>query len=43
MRGLLPRIRYDELIALCWKIILPFILNYIIFIMGFKFLFFNLI
>lgn len=39
MRGLLPRIRYDELIYLCWKVILPVILNYIIFIIGFKFLF----
>jgi len=39
IRGLLPRIRYDELIYLCWKIILPFILNYIIFILGFKFIF----
>lgn len=39
IRGLLPRIRYDELIYLCWKIILPFILNYIIFIISFKFMF----
>lgn len=39
MRGLLPRIRYDELIYLCWKIILPFILRYIIFFIGFKFIF----
>lgn len=39
IRGILPRIRYDELIYLCWKIILPFILRYIIFIIGFKFLF----
>jgi len=38
MRGLLPRMRYDELIYLCWKIILPFILNYIIIILGFKFI-----
>jgi len=36
MRGILPRMRYDELMYLCWKIILPFILNYIIFIGGFK-------
>lgn len=40
IRGLLPRMRYDELIYLCWKIILPFILRCIIFIMGFKFIFF---
>lgn len=39
IRGLLPRIRYDELIYLCWKLILPFILNYIVFIIGFKFIF----
>ena len=39
MRGVLPRIRYDELIYLCWKIILPFILNYIIFILMFKYTF----
>lgn len=38
MRGILPRIRYDELIYLCWKIILPFILRYRLFIIGFKFL-----
>jgi len=39
IRGLLPRIRYDELMYLCWKIILPFILNYMILILGFKFIF----
>nr|YP_010341313.1 NADH dehydrogenase subunit 1 [Stenamma megamanni]UNZ99567.1 NADH dehydrogenase subunit 1 [Stenamma megamanni] len=39
MRGLLPRMRYDGLMYLCWKIILPFILNYFIFIIGFKYLF----
>lgn len=38
IRGLLPRIRYDELIYLCWKIILPFILNYIIIVLGFKYI-----
>nr|QBG38538.1 NADH dehydrogenase subunit 1 [Acropyga acutiventris] len=37
MRGLLPRMRYDELMYLCWKIILPLILMYIILIMGLKF------
>lgn len=39
IRGLLPRIRYDELIYLCWKIILPVVLNYLIFIIRLKFLF----
>lgn len=39
MRGILPRIRYDELMYLCWKIILPFILRYSLFILGLKFLF----
>lgn len=38
IRGLLPRIRYDELIYLCWKVILPFVLNYIFFIFNFKYL-----
>lgn len=38
IRRLLPRIRYDELIYLCWKIILPFVLNYIFFILNFKYL-----
>lgn len=38
IRGILPRIRYDELIYLCWKIILPFILRYRLFILGLKFL-----
>lgn len=36
MRGILPRIRYDELIYLCWKIILPLVLNYLIFILRIK-------
>lgn len=38
IRGLLPRIRYDELIYLCWKIILPVVLMYICFILGYKYL-----
>lgn len=38
IRGMLPRIRYDEIIYLCWKIILPFILNYLILVVGFKFI-----
>nr|YP_004221808.1 NADH dehydrogenase subunit 1 [Pristomyrmex punctatus]BAJ53359.1 NADH dehydrogenase subunit 1 [Pristomyrmex punctatus]BAJ53372.1 NADH dehydrogenase subunit 1 [Pristomyrmex punctatus] len=39
IRGFLPRMRYDELMYLCWKIILPFIVNYMVFIMGFKMMF----
>lgn len=38
IRGLLPRIRYDELIYLCWKIILPVVLIYICFILGYKYM-----
>nr|ALZ49978.1 NADH dehydrogenase subunit 1 [Camponotus atrox] len=38
MRGLLPRMRYDELMYLCWKIILPLVLFYMCLILGFKFL-----
>lgn len=37
IRGLLPRMRYDELIYLCWKIILPIILLYVLLILRFKF------
>nr|YP_010277835.1 NADH dehydrogenase subunit 1 [Cataglyphis aenescens]UHY95039.1 NADH dehydrogenase subunit 1 [Cataglyphis aenescens] len=37
MRGLLPRMRYDELMYLCWKIILPLVLVYLVLILGFKF------
>lgn len=39
IRGLLPRIRYDELIYLCWKIILPVILFYLLYVFGVKFFF----
>lgn len=39
MRGLLPRIRYDELIYLCWKIILPLVVRYILFVLRIKFIF----
>lgn len=39
MRGLLPRIRYDELIYLCWKIILPVVLVYIRLVILFKVIF----
>lgn len=38
IRGILPRMRYDELIYLCWKIMLPFILRYRLLILGLKFL-----
>lgn len=38
IRGLLPRIRYDELIYLCWKVILPLVLFYMSLVLGFKFL-----
>lgn len=41
MRGLLPRIRYDELIGLCWKVVLPIILSYIVLILGFKVILMN--
>lgn len=40
IRGILPRIRYDELIYLCWKIILPIILNYLLYFFIFKEFFF---
>nr|YP_010839100.1 NADH dehydrogenase subunit 1 [Pachycondyla annamita]WGF22865.1 NADH dehydrogenase subunit 1 [Pachycondyla annamita] len=36
MRGILPRMRYDELMYLCWKIILPMILNYLLYFFMFK-------
>nr|DAC76830.1 TPA_asm: NADH dehydrogenase subunit 1 [Pseudomyrmex particeps] len=42
VRGLLPRMRYDELMYLCWKIILPLILIYLIYVLGLK-IFFMLI
>lgn len=38
VRGLLPRIRYDELMYLCWKIILPLVLIYFIGVVGVKIL-----
>lgn len=36
IRGILPRMRYDELIYLCWKIILPLVLNYFLLVGRFK-------
>ncbi|RLU14644.1 nad1 (mitochondrion) [Ooceraea biroi] len=38
MRGVLPRIRYDSLMFMCWKVILPLILSYLSMIFGFKFI-----
>lgn len=43
IRGLLPRMRYDELMYMCWKIILPFVICIIVWIIGVKFFFIALI
>lgn len=43
VRGTLPRFRYDKLIYLAWKSFLPFSLNYLLFIIGFKIFLINLI
>lgn len=43
VRGTFPRFRYDKLIYLAWKRFLPFSLNYLIFIIGFKILLINYI
>nr|YP_010443309.1 NADH dehydrogenase subunit 1 [Apogonia splendida]UTE83837.1 NADH dehydrogenase subunit 1 [Apogonia splendida] len=44
VRGTLPRYRYDKLMYLCWKSILPVSLNYLIFFSGLKlFLFTSMI
>nr|UJI65712.1 NADH dehydrogenase subunit 1 [Glossina austeni] len=40
VRGTLPRFRYDKLMYLAWKSFLPFSLNYLLFIMGLKILFY---
>nr|YP_009502830.1 NADH dehydrogenase subunit 1 [Bactrocera tsuneonis]AWY19073.1 NADH dehydrogenase subunit 1 [Bactrocera tsuneonis] len=37
-RGTLPRFRYDKLMYLAWSSFLPFSLNYLLFIIGFKLL-----
>nr|WAK83103.1 NADH dehydrogenase subunit 1 [Janus sp.] len=37
IRGTYPRFRYDKLMMLAWKMFLPFILHYLIFILGVKF------
>lgn len=36
VRGTIPRFRYDKLINIAWKIYLPFSLNFLIYIIGFK-------
>jgi len=33
-RGLLPRYRYDQLILICWKEIMPFSFGFVIFLIG---------
>nr|UGN61588.1 NADH dehydrogenase subunit 1 [Syrista parreyssii] len=42
IRGAYPRFRYDKLMYLSWKIFLPFVLFYFIYVLGVKFLFFFL-
>nr|YP_010531228.1 NADH dehydrogenase subunit 1 [Nesodiprion japonicus]UXW93515.1 NADH dehydrogenase subunit 1 [Nesodiprion japonicus] len=39
IRGTLPRLRYDKLMMMAWKKILPVSLNYLILFMGLKFMF----
>nr|UPX88329.1 NADH dehydrogenase subunit 1 [Coenosia pumila] len=36
VRGTLPRFRYDKLMYLAWKSFLPFSLNFLLFVIGFK-------
>nr|YP_010981203.1 NADH dehydrogenase subunit 1 [Aplomya metallica]WOE90333.1 NADH dehydrogenase subunit 1 [Aplomya metallica] len=43
VRGTLPRFRYDKLMYLAWKSFLPFSLNFLLFIIGFKILLIYLI
>nr|WKU84189.1 NADH dehydrogenase subunit 1 [Stipomorpha sp.] len=43
VRGTLPRFRYDKLMYLAWKMILPFSLNYLLFFVGVKLYLFNCI
>nr|YP_010925950.1 NADH dehydrogenase subunit 1 [Thelaira chrysopruinosa]WKF19271.1 NADH dehydrogenase subunit 1 [Thelaira chrysopruinosa] len=38
VRGTLPRFRYDKLMYLAWKSFLPFSMNFLMFIIGFKIL-----
>nr|YP_010531241.1 NADH dehydrogenase subunit 1 [Nesodiprion biremis]UXW93528.1 NADH dehydrogenase subunit 1 [Nesodiprion biremis] len=39
IRGTLPRLRYDKLMMMAWKKILPVSLNYLILFLGLKFMF----
>nr|YP_010894819.1 NADH dehydrogenase subunit 1 [Amiota dentata]WJW73332.1 NADH dehydrogenase subunit 1 [Amiota dentata] len=43
VRGTLPRFRYDKLMYLSWKCFLSFSLNYLLFFIGLKILFFSLL
>lgn len=43
VRGTLPRYRYDKLMDLAWKVYLPVSLNYILYFLGLKLLFFSLV
>nr|QHN55151.1 NADH dehydrogenase subunit 1 [Neodiprion sertifer] len=43
IRGTLPRLRYDKLMMMAWKKILPVSLNYLILFMGLKFMFYCLL
>nr|WPN89803.1 NADH dehydrogenase subunit 1 [Fenusa sp. 1 GYN-2023a] len=40
IRGTLPRLRYDKLMEMAWKSFLPVSLNYLMFFMSFKLIFF---
>nr|QNV49149.1 NADH dehydrogenase subunit 1 [Drino sp. PH-2020] len=42
IRGTLPRFRYDKLMYLAWKSFLPFSLNFLLFLIGFKIFLLNL-
>nr|YP_010936663.1 NADH dehydrogenase subunit 1 [Anomala rufiventris]WKW91632.1 NADH dehydrogenase subunit 1 [Anomala rufiventris] len=41
VRGTLPRYRYDKLMYLCWKGFLPVSLNFLLFFLGLKLIFFS--